>query len=464
MVLCSSPCCCVSLRCAFLVTCATVVVAIAPALLHAASDPVPLTRPSKVAITPDGRLTVDGNPFFLIGTAPAPPVDLRTPEGGDGWAELAEGGLNVVRIGGGREGWSTTATAAFGHYADVLAAHGIHAWPNVGSLMEDPGNLVRLTAIVNKYKAHPALLMWKSADEPEWTKRPVATLVEAYRLTRQLDPDHPVWINHAPRGTTDTLMPYSAACDAVSFDVYPIGVPPGKHSLEANKGLSMVGDYTRRAVYLAQGRRMPFMVLQVCWSGVLPSNNPRNRLMFPTAREERYMLYQAFINGANGLSLFGFSFGNQGRDAELGFNWSYWRAVIRPLLVEMKPGGELNPVLTAPDTSYPLTFTGAPRIEVRTKEVGPYLYIFAAAREGNPVSVEFAGVENAEVTVLQEGRTIMPSGNAFQDTFASHDVHIYRAHRRYTMNLPVSVPKSVHDGGRGAQSGPGYWVPPGAKP
>ena len=138
---------------------------------------------------------------------------------------------------------------------------------------------------------------------------------------------------------------------------------------EANKGLSMVGDYTRRMVELAEGRKMVFMVLQAGWSGVNPEHNPKNKLMFPTFREDRYMMYQAIICGANSLSFFGMPVGLTGRDAELGWNWGYWRAVLKPLLAEIKPGSELYRVLIPPDSRCPLQFTGQPaRIEVRARK------------------------------------------------------------------------------------------------
>lgn len=125
------------------------------------------------------------------------------------------------------------------------------------------------------------------------------------------------------------------------------------------------------------------------------------------------------------------------REAELGWNWQWWRAVLKPLLAEIKPGSELYPVLTAPDSKYPLRFTGAPRIEARWKEVGVYLYILAAAREGETVKVRFSGVQDGEVAVLHENRTLEARDGAFEDTFAEHDVHVYRALR---VLPPASAP------------------------
>ncbi|MCX7016748.1 MAG: hypothetical protein NTW86_30020 [Candidatus Sumerlaeota bacterium] len=392
--------------------------------------PPEYTSLTPVRIAPDGRLLINNHPSFFIGFSPGPPIGLETPEGGDGWAELAEGGIRVVREGAPpRENWSCQSMDHFEKILDCAHAHGVFVWPNLRELvrLDQPGRRKQLAAFIKRFRGHPAVLFWKSADEPEWGKVPVKALREAYELIRELDPDHPVWIAHAPRGTLETLRPYNDACDVLAIDIYPVSEPPGKHSLEVNKGLSMVGDLTRRVVNLAGGRKMVFMILQACWSGVMPSHNPKNRLMFPTFRQERYMMYQAIICGADSLSFFGMPLELAGRDAELGWNWTYWRAILQPLFQEIRPGSELYPVLTAPNSDYPLRFTGAPRIEARWKEASVYLYIFAAAREGATRKVRFSGVEDGEVVVLHEGRTLRAERGSFTDTFAEHDVHIYRA-------------------------------------
>ena len=387
--------------------------------------------PAKVTIAPDGRLLINGQPTFFFGFAPGPQVGFRTPEGGDGWAEMAAGGMSVVRGWMPEDGWTPEFRREFGQYLDAAHARGVYVWPFLREMVElnKPGMREQLIDFIRTYRDHPAVLFWKSADEPEWGKLPVEPLTQAYELIRELDPNHPVWFCHAPRGTLETLRPYNPACDVLSIDIYPVSVPPGKHSLEPNKNLSMVGDYTRRTVELAGGRKMVFMVLQAAWSGVNPAHNPKNQLILPTFREARYMTYQAIICGANSLSYFGMPVALTGRDAELGWHWDYWRAVLRPLLAELKPGSELYPALIAPDAPRPVKFSGSPRIEVRCKEVGVYLYIFAAAREGPPLDVEFAGVSDGEVSVVHEGRTLQARDGRFTDAFREHDVHVYRALR-----------------------------------
>jgi hypothetical protein len=163
---------------------------------------------------------------------------------------------------------------------------------------------------------------------------------------------------------------------------------------------------------------------------VLPAHNPKNRLMFPTFREERYMLYQALINGADSIAFFGLTIGLTDRDNDRGFNWTWWRAVLKPLLAQIKAGSELYPVLTAPASNYPLRFTGGPQIEAMWKQASVYLYIFAAAREGQPTEATFSGLQDGQVEVLFENRTLQTRGGAFTDRFNEHDVHVYRALQR----------------------------------
>jgi hypothetical protein len=388
---------------------------------------------TRVTITPEAQLRVNGHPFLPIALNPGPPTDLTNPEGADGWTELAQGGVTLVRAGApAGQDWNEVNEKQLTRYLDVIHAHGIYAAPMLRELVDlrKQGRAEKLAAFVSRFKNHPAVLFWKSADEPQWGKIPVEPLKQAYDLIHQLDTDHPVWLAQAPKGTIEQLKPYSAACDILGFDIYPISEPPGKHAGVANKGLSLVGDFTLRAAEISD-RPMPiYMILQGCWSGVLPQHNPKNRLMFPTFREERYMLYEALIDGADSIAFFGLTFGLNGRDSELGFNWTWWRAVLRPLLAQIKAGTELYPVLTSPPSKYPLEYTGKPQIEAMWKEAGVYLYIFAAAREGKPLDVTFSGLQDGTVEVLFENRTLSASGGKFQDRFAEHDVHVYRALRR----------------------------------
>jgi hypothetical protein len=273
--------------------------------------------------------------------------------------------------------------------------------------------------------------IWKGADEPEWGKAKVEPLVRAREIVRELDPNHPLAIIQAPRGTVQTMCPYNAASDITGADIYPISYPPGTHSLLSNKELSMVGDYTKTMMQVADGKMPVWMVLQIAWSGVV---KPGKTLRFPTFPEERFMSYQAIINGARGLLYFG---GNveqamSPEDARLGWNWTFWNRVLRPVLEEIGTKSPLAPALVAPNSTLPIKLTYANDVEFCVREVGNEIYILACKREGATIKVEFSGLPavKGEGEVMYESpRKVQVKNGKFTDWFAPFDVHVYRFKR-----------------------------------
>src|SRR5437763_25207 len=174
-------------------------------------------------------------------------------------------------------------------------------------------------------------------------------LARARTKLRTVDTDHPVVITQAPLGTTASLTPYRPAFDITGADIYPVAYPPGQHSDLPNKDISVVGDMTKKMVTAAGGKPV-WMTLQIAWSGITPGQqHPEIVPRFPTLLEERFMAYQAIVNGARGLIFFGGQLTQvmRPRDAQLGWNWTFWDLVLRPLLVELTSPSVL-PALMAP--------------------------------------------------------------------------------------------------------------------
>jgi len=140
--------------------------AVLSALLGSAAPGIAGEEPTKFSVAPDGRLLKDGQPYFFIGMAPGPRIDLKTPEGDDGWAELAAGGVNVVR--GGVQGNPRAPGYAepFEKYLDVARAHGMFVWPYLSEMVDlrRPGMRQRLVEFVTASRNKPAVMFWKSAD------------------------------------------------------------------------------------------------------------------------------------------------------------------------------------------------------------------------------------------------------------------------------------------------------------
>jgi hypothetical protein len=280
--------------------------------------------------------------------------------------------------------------------------------------------------VVNRFKDHPALVAWKNVDEPAWGKQPLRPISKAYRLIKQLDPKHPVIMNHAPRNTIEQLRRYCVACDGTGVDIYPVSVPMGKHSEESNKGISMVGDFAKKMVEVARGRKPILMVLQITYSGTTP---PKNILVRPTFEQQRYMTYQAIIDGANGIMWFGGYIVLNERDKEYGFNWTYWYDVLKPLLKEVGPGTELYSVITAPaEANVNLDVEGADDVEVLARKVGGRTYVMAAKREKPTAKVRLVGLKSSsgEADVMFESRTVKVVDGVITDEFKPNSVHVYR--------------------------------------
>jgi hypothetical protein len=241
-----------------------------------------------------------------------------------------------------------------------------------------------------------------------------------------LDPNHPLAVIEAPRDTVAMLRTYNAACDITGADVYPISYPPGIDSLLPNKQISMVGDYTKKMIEVSEGKMPVWMVLQIAWSGVV---KPGKTLRFPTFPEERFMSYEAIINGARGLIFFG---GNiekamSPEDAKLGWNWTFWNRVLRPVMEEIGNHSPLEPALVAPESKLPIKLkTGG--IEYCVREAEGDLYILACRREGATEKATFGGLPFAEgegEVMYESPRRVEVKNNEFTDWFGPSEVHVY---------------------------------------
>ena len=93
------------------------------------------------------------------------------------------------------------------------------------------------------------------------------------------------------------------------------------------------------------------MTLQIAWSGIVPSRDrPGLVPRFPSLHDERFMAYQAIVNGARGLVFFGGHLTQVATpvDAKAGWNWTFWDRVLRPLIVELN-SADVKPALVAPN-------------------------------------------------------------------------------------------------------------------
>jgi hypothetical protein len=400
-------------------------------LICAPSDAAPGTN---VTLAPHGALLINGRAVFPIGFTMPPPPDGKTPDGKEAIAELADAGATFLRTGPMGAEWNDQTIAREIQYLDAAAKNGMYCATYLRELASLPADKpqaeAKLRGMVERLKDHPGLGVWKGADEPEWGKHPVEPLRRAYDFIHQIDGRHPVLIIQAPRGTVDSLKSYDPIYDITGADIYPVSYPPGVHSLASifpNRNISLAGDYTKRMMEVADGKKPVWMVLQISFSGNI---KPGKTLRFPTFPETRFMTYQAIINGARGLLYFGGHLEKSlsPADAKLGWNWTHWRKSLRPVIEEIGSKSPLYPALTAPNSTLPIK-CATPGIEFVTRQVGDDLFVLACKREGETVQAKFTGLP-AQFTrgevMYESPRAVEAEAGGFSDWFGPFEVHVYR--------------------------------------
>ena len=396
----------------------------------------PAGRVTEVLTQPDKSFLVDAVPTFPIGFTGGPPTGTAAPDGVNAMTSLKREGYVFQLWYCPQRAWGPAKEAELDALLREANEQGMHIAISIADLQHIPsGDSARnaeLRRVVNKYRDNPALFFWKGTDEPQWGKIPSEDLRGYFDTIHELDPQHPIWITQAPRGTVADWKPYSRFFDIGAVDIYPVSYPPGAHSGIENKELSVVGDYALRIRESTDYRKPTMMVLQICWSGVA---KPTTTLRFPTFAQERYMTYQAIIDGARGLIYFG---GNvtpclNKRDAAYGWNWTFYDRVLRPVLDELRPDGPIYPALVANASTLPISSDGGAASEFAVREAGEYIYILASRREGATVQVSYSGlpsgITDGEV-LFESPRHIAVANGKFTDWFGPNDVHIYRFRRR----------------------------------
>jgi hypothetical protein len=438
----------------------------------------PITRPAKISLDENGVLVVDGKKVFPINLTIVPGPEAKAPNGKNAYEQFADDGCMFMRSGEHNENWPDDVIAREKALQAVAAAHGMRCAPWLGWDLgnfnaSDKAKEAHLIKLINALKDSPGMGLWKGADEPEWgneanaKKSTPEQVINVARIIHEHDSNHPVWLVQAPRGTIPSLKRYAAGLDIGGIDIYPISYPPGAHSEEKNKQISMVGDFTRVMRECAGGKPY-WMTLQISFSGVI---KPGKTLRFPTFPEQRFMAYEAIINGSRGLTYFGGSNKTtlNKRDLELDFNWTYWDKVMKPLLEEVGPKSPIVDALIAADSKLKVAVVAAPpparkkatkaeeekgadagaeeyvedvgvakdarAMEFLVREVGNDVYILACKKEGPTARVKFtglpAGCKVGEV-VFEEPRTVQVEAKeptSFIDWFGPFEVHVYKFSR-----------------------------------
>ncbi|MCC6491071.1 MAG: carbohydrate binding domain-containing protein [Candidatus Hydrogenedentes bacterium] len=214
-----------------------------------------------------------------------------------------------------------------------------------------------ITAKVEAFREHPALLAWYLNDEAPLTQR--ARLVAHREWLEELDPNHPTWSVLYQIGE---IGGYIDTCHAIGTDPYPIP----EHSP------AMAAEWTRKTVAAMHGARPVWMVPQVFnWGAYKESNADRYRQ--PTIDEVRSMAWQCIAEGAQGLIFYSwFNLYLPERNAGLDFAayWPQFKAAVQ----EVK---DVVPALLSVETPPVIAVQAADWLNWTSKRLGSTVYLFA---------------------------------------------------------------------------------------
>jgi hypothetical protein len=277
--------------------------------------------------------------------------------------------------------------------------------------------------------------MWKGADEPWRFRVPFSSLRFAYCLgtgrgrrawcagEEPVDTQH-LWVTvQAPRGPVPRLRPYSAVTDVHGINRYPIAIG------DADPDLDDVGRWTN-LVHWTTPRRAVWTTLQICWTW---SYDAVGNFALPTLQQERFMVYDAIINGARALAFYG---GNNPKcwgpfDGRRGWNWSFWDSVLEPLVREIGAGSPLAPALVQPGTTRWLLSSDPSTQAVSRRGRAGELWVLAARSGEGSEDVVLSGLPRwaRRAEVYTEGRSVEVANGILVDRFDRWSVHVYRFRR-----------------------------------
>lgn len=366
-----------------------------------------------VELTDDRMITVNGEPFFLIGlydgmnhlgfeySQTAPRFGLDQVDDVKGvLEEIASVGFNAIRY----IPWHGYQQARDTKVLTMMNELGIMAFTSIPDDRE----------VVEWLKQHDAFLMWEIADEPVWTKRvPLRSLQQRYDWLKRYDKDHPVFMNHAPQNSLVEIRQWSEPSDIVGVDIYPYF--PSKQGHLPNTRISVIGDYMKWLNAAVNGEKPMIMILQGYQMKQLFRGSK------PTYEELRFMAYDAIVNGASGIVFYGTA------GAYDGPNWSAVIPVVREL-------NALAPVLGTPNFEQRLFAipSGNPDmpIEVIAKVYKGDTYIIAINRSDKKVTAQIEGISwdvGDVLNVCFEERQVEVNSDAGMliDDFQPYGVHVY---------------------------------------
>jgi hypothetical protein len=322
--------------------------------------------------------------------------------------------------------------------------------------------LWKIVSSLTTGRSSRGLGFWKGADEPLWARVPPAALRYAYcRVTSRgqrrwcagkppLDPAR-LWLTvQAPYGDPDALSAYNPVTDVAGVDVFPVSTQT------RTPDLHQVGVWTRTLASMSRNHAT-WTTLEICSSH---SYYRHGGYVLPTRHQERYMIYDAIINGARGLGFYG---GDHPRcwsslDRTYGWNWSFWQTTLRPLISQISSQSPLAKALIHPATTRRLRSNDLTLEAISRTGNGHWIIAANSSNQSKPITI--TGLPDlGRGSVYTENRHITINHHHLTDHYKPWQVHIYHfPHGRPKARAPTYA-RASHPEERVSQRQTQPWVP-----
>ena len=315
----------------------------------------------------------------------------------------------------------------------------------------------RRLALLEQAKDFTSRALWKSSEEicdqlwhelgqenphPDWrfslcekcVVQLAQDIAQTCNLIHDIDPQHPVWQNHAPRNSIRTLQIFNQQIDMVGCDIYPAPFAAAGHSDLKDVSLSAVGAYTDRMRTGAPGKAI-WMVLQgFGWSEIEESirNAPDpEKGRHPDYHESRFMAYDALVHGANAILYWG-TYVIPKNSALWGDLMKISRQIraLEPAIVGRRP--DIAPIAVADETYGSIDGQG-PLLMLR--QAGSDWVLIAVNEQIDGLAFEVSGLpkslEEQKLYRLYSDESHQVRNSGFRDGIGRFGVHVYATSRRF---------------------------------
>ncbi|MHC4123558.1 MAG: hypothetical protein ACYSSI_08300 [Planctomycetota bacterium] len=267
----------------------------------------------------------------------------------------------------------------------------------------------------------------------------IAQIKEICDAIKQVDPVHFTWTNYAPCNSIKTLKQASQVVDMISCDIYP--APEyrtlGQSNLK-NKTLSSVGEFTKR-MRVAASDKPVFMILQGFGWRDLKGNPSQNSddLQWgrrPNLHELRFMVYDAIVNGANGILYWGVHYaGYTEKNNQLRkdiFKVSKELRALESAVLDKR--SEKIPTVTIDDTHAPVD---GPELQMMLRKTGKDWVLIVTNTSTHAIPFTLSDLPDSlngkKLYLLHSDEHQDIKNGSLNDGITGYGVHVYATSRRF---------------------------------